>query len=218
MMQRPSGSQDLNRWQRVLTFDDNVLQEIYRDTTATVPAVLTVLAVMILSGVGGFVWWAVIENNPQQTDFLLESTVIGTLIATGMFFVWVGLVAAMAGQLGRPGNIGQGSQPGNISQFGRQGNQELSATVRTLSFASVPFGLSALVFIPGLEFVISIVALSLLFISTTLATRIALNVTFARALGSNLTGFFLWLIILSTLMDAPNNYFAPAIFFWGAFA
>jgi hypothetical protein len=198
-MQRPSGSPAQNRWSRVLTFDETVLHEIYRDTTATIPAVLTVLGVMALSGIGGIVWWAVIEDNPQKGEFFLESTVIGTLIATGMFFVWAGLVAAMAGQLGR------------------NDSQALSATIRTLSFSSVPFALSALIFIPGLEFVISIVALALLLISTTLATRVALGVTFGRALGSNLTGFFLWLIILSTLMDAPNNYFAPAVFFWGAF-
>ena len=217
-MQRPSGSRAPNRWSRVLTFDENVLHEIYRDTTATIPAVLTVLGVMALSGIGGIIWWAVIEDNPQKGEFFLESTVIGTLIATGMFFVWAGLVAAMAGQLGRPGNLRQLSRPDNISQFGQQGNQALSATIRTLAFSSVPFSLSALIFIPGLEFVISIVSLALLLISTTLATRVALGVTFGRALGSNLTGFFLWLIVLSTLMDAPNNYLAPAVFFWGAFS
>lgn len=195
-MQRPPDNA-ARRWQGVLAFDENVLREIHADRTATVWGLLTVAGVMAVSGIGGFIWWAVLEDGPSKGEFFVESTVIGTLIATGLFFVWAGIVAATAGQLGRTD-----SEP-------------LAATVRTLSYASAPFALSFFIFIPGLEYVISLLAVALLLASTTLATRVALGVTFGRALLSNLGGFFIWLLVLSSLMDAPDDYFAPAIFIWG---
>ena len=111
------------RWKRLATFDGAVLQEIYRDTTAVVPAMLTVALVMFVSALGGLLW-AVLEDVPDKLGFFLDSVVIGALVATGMFFVWAGLVAAMAGQVGR------------------QDSAALTATVRTLSFATVPFTFS----------------------------------------------------------------------------
>ena len=86
MLQRPRGVAP-SRWQRVFTFDESVYAEILRDASATVPAVLTVAAVMFVSGLGGFLWW-LIEDFPGKGEFFLESVVIGSLIATGLFFVW----------------------------------------------------------------------------------------------------------------------------------
>ena len=186
-----------NRWQRLAAFDSNVLHEIHRDTTATTAGILTVLAVMFASSLGGFIW-IVLEDAPQKAEFFIESVVGGTFIATGMFFVWAGLVAATAGQLGRVDNAA------------------LAATARTLAFATVPFAVSFLIFIPGLEFTVSLIAIALLFLSTTLAVQTALNLPIGRAVGANAVGFFLWLIVLSTLMSRDNS-FAPAVFLWERF-
>lgn len=205
MMHRPRGTPPTDRWQRVLTFDERVLPEILRDTSATVPGILTVVVVMFVSGLGGFIWW-LIDDHPSKGEFFFESAILGSLISTGLFFVWAGLVAAMAGQLGgakRPGQF-------NISK-----NEALAGTVRTMSFAVTPFAVSGLMFIPGLEFEISLLAFGLLLLSTTLAVRTALGVPMGRALGTNLVGFFIWLLVLSSLMDR-GDYFAPGAFIWGS--
>ncbi len=185
------------RWKRLATFDGAVLQEIYRDTTAVVPAMLTVALVMFVSALGGLLW-AVLEDVPDKLGFFLDSVVIGALVATGMFFVWAGLVAAMAGQVGR------------------QDSAALTATVRTLSFATVPFTFSFFIFLPGLGYAVTLLSVGLLLLSTTLATQIALGTSLARALGSNLFGFVLWLIVLSALNDRDGQ-FAPPIFLWERF-
>ena len=192
-LRRPSG----DRWRRLALFDAQVLQEVYRDTTATVPAMLTVVAVMFLSALGGFLW-IVLEDVPGKGEFFLESVVIGTLIATGMFFVWAGIVALGAGQVGR------------------QDNAAIAATVRTLSFATVPFAFSFLIFVPGLHYPITLITSGLLLLSTTLATQTALGGGIARALGANLIGFFLWAAVLSALMSRDDS-FAPALFLWERF-
>ena len=185
------------RWKRLATFDGAVLQEIYRDTTAVVPAMLTVALVMFVSALGGLLW-AVLEDVPDKLGFFLDSVVIGALVATGMFFVWAGLVAAMAGQVGR------------------QDSAALTATVRTISFATVPFTFSFFIFLPGLGYAVTLLSVGLLLLSTTLATQIALGTSLARALGSNLFGFVLWLIVLSALNDRDGQ-FAPPIFLWERF-
>ena len=204
MMHRPRGTPPTDRWQRVLTFDEQVLHEILRDASAAVPGILTVIVVMFLSSLGGFIWW-LIEDGPSKSEFFFESVILGSLIATGLFFVWAGLVAVMAGQLGGPNS---GGQQGGLP------NEALAATVRTMSFAVTPFAISGLMFIPGLAFEVSLLAFGLLLMSTTLAVRAALGVTLGRALGTNLLGFFIWVLVLSTLMD-DRDYFAPGAFIWG---
>lgn len=197
-MQRPSRPGGTTRWQRIALFDDTVLPEIHRDDAATATAMITVAAVMFISSLGGFFWYLA-EDGHDKLAFFLESVIVGTALATGMFFVWIGIVAGIAGQIG-------GSD-----------HAALRATVRTLSFASVPFAFSSLIFIPGLAYPITLIAIALLVISTTLATQIATGRPTGRALGVNLVGFFLWTAVMSTLMS-PSNAFAPAVFLWERFA
>ena len=196
-MQHPINRQLIDRWQQVAAFDTRMLELIYRDTSATAAAMVTVPVIMLISGLGGFLW-IVLENGPNKGEFFLESVVVGSLLATGLFFVWAGLVAAAAGQLGR------------------QDNSALIATVRTLSFSTVPFAVSFLIFIPGLEFPIALVAVGLLLLSTTLATQIAVGGSIGRALSANVLGFLLWVVVLSAV-NSGDNGFAPPIFLWERF-
>jgi len=195
-MQHPIDRQTIDRWQQIAAFDTRTLEVIYRDTTATFAAMVTVPLVMLISGLGG-VLWMLLEDSPRKGKFLLESVVLGSILGTGLFFVWAGLVAAAAGQLGR------------------QDNAALSATVRTLSFATVPFAFSFFIFIPGLEFPITLTAAGLLLLSTTLATQIAVGSSIGRALSANALGFLLWVAVLSAL--SGNNSFAPPLFLWERF-
>ena len=64
---------------------------------------------------------------PGIGAFALESVLEGSLAASGLFFVWAGLVALLTWQ-------GQRPEP-----------EALAATVRTLAFAAVPFGWSFLI-------------------------------------------------------------------------
>ena len=194
------GPQPIRRWQRLATFDSQVLSEVYRDESATLAAVLTVVVVMFVSSLGGFAW-AALEKAPDLTDFLVESVLIGSLAAVGMFFVWAGLVAVVTGQ----------AAGGAVR--GRADGQAFRATVRTLAFASVPFGWSVFIFVPGAEYEITLISLGLLLLSTTLATQTAIGGSLGRALGANLIGFFVWVAVLSALMSRENLY-APAVFLW----
>jgi hypothetical protein len=201
MRRMPRGAGEpapMKRWQKLATFDSQVLQEVYRDRGATAAAVMTVAVVMFLSSLGGYLW--ALFEDAESTDFLIESVVVGSLAATGMFFVWAGLVALITGQLASPGT-------------GRPDNEALRATVRTLAFATVPFGWSFLIFVPGIEYEVTLISVGLLLLSTTLATQVAAGGSLGKALGANLVGFFLWSRVLSELMGRSEQY-APAVFIW----
>ena len=197
---RPRGGshRPMRRWQRLATFDAHVLSEVYHDDGATLASVLTVAAVMLASSLGGL-FWALLEGTPDLTGFVIESVVIGAAAATGMFFVWAGLVAVITGQ----------------TAFARSGrptdSRALRATVRTLAFSTVPFGWSVFIFVPGVAFEVTLISMGLLLLSTTLATQTALGSSLGRALGANVVGFFLWLTVLGELMSFRDQ-FAPAPF------
>lgn len=206
MRRMPSGGspgggspRPMSRCQRLATFDQRVLSEVYRDEGATLASVFTVAIVMLVSSLGGLLW-AVLEDLPDLADFAIESVVIGSAVATGMFFVWAGLVALITGQAG--GQMG-----------GRPDNRALRAAVRTLAFSTVPFGWSVFIFVPGAAFEVTLISMGLLLLSTTLATQTVLQSSFPRALGANVVGFFLWSAVLSELMSR-QDFYAPAVFLW----
>jgi len=184
----------MSRWQRLATFDGQVLSEVYRDDGATLASVLTVAVVMTVSSLGGLLW-AFLEDAPKLGEFALDSVLIGSAAATGMFFVWAGVVALITGQ-------GLGARPDA---------RALRGTVRTLAFSTVPFGWSVFIFVPGAGFEVAVVSMGLLLLSTTLATQTVLGSSLARALGGNVVGFFLWLTVLSELVTFADP-FAPAAF------
>ena len=187
----------VSRWQRLLSLDATVLREVYQDAAGTPLAIGTALAVFFLSGLGGWIWWW-IEDRPGKIDLFLDSVLLGTLLATGMFLVWAGMVVVVSGRAG----VGATGAP--------------EAIVRTLCYATVPFAVSFLIFIPGLAFVITLIAAGLLLISTSLAVQAALNVPLQRAVGLNLFGFFLWAAVLSAVTDLDTQL-APGIFYWARF-
>lgn len=143
----------MNRWQRLVTVDGQVLSEVYRDRGAS-PAVATVVVVIVVSSLGGLLW-AALEGRAGHRCVCAGVGDRGSLAASGLFFVWAGLVALLTWQ-------GQRPEP-----------EALAATVRTLAFAAVPFGWSFLIFVPGIEYPITLIALGLLLLSTTLATQTA---------------------------------------------
>ncbi len=108
---------------------------------------------------------------PGIGAFALESVLEGSLAVSGLFFVWAGLVALLTWQ-------GQRPEP-----------EALAATVRTLAFAAVPFGWSFLIFVPGIEYPVTLIALGLLLLSTTLATQTAVGGSLGRSWWGSSSGW-----------------------------
>ncbi|MDP9236099.1 MAG: hypothetical protein M3P30_01645 [Chloroflexota bacterium] len=194
MMSRAAGM-DMNalaqRLRRLATLDTTVFDEVRIDAASTLPAVLVVTIATLLAGIGGWVWWLLADFGGSGKVFL-ESVIVGTIISVAIWFVWVAITYVVLTQLFRA----------------RADVQEL---IRVMGFASAPFGLMALMFIPGIDFGVALLAIALFFGTTVIAVQSATNAPAGRALVATAAGFAVWAIVLG-LVTTSSKTWAPGIF------
>jgi hypothetical protein len=98
-----------------------------------------------------------------------------------------------------------------LSQMYRE-TVSLDAVIRVVSLGSVPFALSALVFIPGFGFGIALAAVALTFFYTNYGVRAAYPaIDPMRVMIACLAGMAVWAMILPLLISS-DNAFAPGPF------
>jgi hypothetical protein len=192
---QPIGGMDANammqRLRRLATLDTTVFDEIRGDAASTVPAAIIAVASFFLAGIGGWLWWVIVDI-PESGDIFVKSTILGSLFAIGLYAVWVGVVYVMLTQVFRA----------------RADMQELA---RVMGFAAAPFALSVLMFIPVLDVAIAFTALVLLFGANIVAVQSATDAPGGRVMAANGVGFLVWSLILSLLVTDENVY-APGPF------
>src|SRR5262245_3965795 len=197
MMEQPtsSGGFDLNvlvqRVRRLAMLDTTVFDEVRADSTALPAAAIVAAVSILLSGIGGWLWW-VFNDLPDTGDIFLKSTIFGSLFASGLYVVWMGINYVMLSQVFRA----------------RVDMQELA---RVMGFAAAPLALSLLMFIPILDMGIALTAIALLFGTNIVAVQSATDAPAGRVLASNAAGFAVWALILSLLVNDTNVY-APGFF------
>ena len=194
------GGMDVNaivtRLRRLAMLDTSVFDEVRTDAAATLPAILIVIAATLLSGLGGWLWW-IFGGYTDAGTILTKSAIIGTIVAVVLWFVWVGIVYVMLGQVFRA----------------RVDAQEL---VRVMGFAAAPLALGILMSIHRLDYGIGIAVLGILFGTTQIAIQTATDATAGRALAANAAGFAVWAIVLNLLVSADNPL-APGVFIFAPF-
>lgn len=183
--------QILARIRRALLLDVGVFEEA-RDDRFFTPFAIGVAGVSgLLAGIGAFLWSALILDKTQ--DFLLEATVLGTIF---LVLLWlVGMIAAYF----------------VLSQVYGE-TVALDGLIRVMCLASVPFALSALVFIPAFGFGLALIAIALTFFYTNYGVRAAYpDIDPMRVMIACLVGMAVWSMILP-LLTSPGDQFAPGPF------
>jgi hypothetical protein len=84
--------------------------------------------------------------------------------------------------------------------------------IRTMGMAAIPLVISFLMFIPGITFGVGLTSLALLFGLSTMAIQSTTAANPAHVLVASIAGFAIWAIVLSLLVDYPDNFLAPGIF------
>lgn len=194
-MMSHAGGLDMNafaqRLRRLASLDTDVFDEVRADATATLPAIIVVVASTLLAGIGGWLWWIVADFGGSSKVFV-QSVIIGTIISVAIWFVWVAVTYVVLTQLLRA--------RGDI--------QEL---IRVMGFASAPLALTVLMFIPGIDFGIGLLAIGLFFGTTMLAVQSATDAPAGRALIATTAGFAVWAIVLGLLTTGTKTW-APGFF------
>jgi hypothetical protein len=180
---------------RLVALDFTVFDDLKNDPNATIPGVLIMSLAIFLSGLGGWLWWMV-KDFPDSGDILLKSTLIGSLIAIGLWAAWLGVVYVILTQIFRE-------------------RVYLEQLLRVMGVAAAPLALSFFIFAPGVSLAIGITSLSLMFALTGVAIQRVSGADVAKVMAANLAGFALWSAVL-TLMVSTNASnvaaYAPGLF------
>ena len=201
METQPTASFDPNvligRVRRLAMLDTTVFDEVRMDRTATVPAIIVVVASIFVFGIGGWLWWVFNtdlagSSAPSGADIFLRSTIIGTILGVVFWAAWVGITYVMLSQVFRA-------------------RVDLNDLIRVMGFAAAPLALGVLMFIPVLEFAIGLTAISLMLGTTVIAAQSVTDAPAGKVLASTGAGFLLWAIMLALFVGDENAY-APGFF------
>jgi hypothetical protein len=181
---------------RLLYLDTTVFDEIKGNPSSTIPAVIVAAVAILLSGVGGWLWWMV-EGLGGSGDVFLKSTLFGSLLAIAIWGIgWVLIVFLL------------------LTQFFRE-KVFLEQLLRVMGVAMAPMALGILLFVPGISLAVGIASLALAFGLSCIAVQRVTTADAARVLVANLAGFLVWSSVLTLLVSASNQY-APGVFLYNA--
>ena len=188
---------------RLARFDLSVFEEIRQEPGATIPAVLVASAAMLLSGLGGWLWWVVkdyptVDDAPlPATGILIHSGLIGAALATVLWgVIWVVIVYAVLTRV-----------------YGHRAYVE--QLLRVMGFAAAPIGLAGVMFIPGVSLAIGIASLGLAVALTHVAVKSATGAEDGEVVAANLLGFAVWCGALTLLATAAEPH-APGVFLFNS--
>ncbi len=194
-MMSQAGGMDINalgqRLRRLLTMDTSVFDEVRTDAASTIPAVIVLVVSTLIAAIGGWFWWILADFGASGKVFV-QSVIVGTIISVAIWFVWVATTYVVLTQLFRA----------------RADIQEL---VRVMGFASAPLALMVLMFLPGVDFGIALLAIAMFFGTTVIAVQSATDAPAGRALVATAAGFAVWAIVLGLITTSTKTW-APGIF------
>jgi hypothetical protein len=206
-MSQQAGGMDMNalvqRLRRLVMLDTTVFDEVRTDANATLPAALIAVVSMLLFGIGGWLWW-LFQDFPDEYissgDVLLRSAILGSIVALVLWVVAVGITYVMLTQVFRA-------------------RADLNELVRVMGFATAPLALGVLLFIPGFDFGIALIAVALTVGVSIVAVQTATDAPAGRVVASVGAGFLVWAVVLSLLVTSdasdPEMPFVPNFFFFG---
>jgi hypothetical protein len=192
--------QQVAAWLKRLAYlDTRVFEDVRSNPTATLPGFLVVSVAMLLSGLGGWLWW-VLQDFGSDSDILVHSALIGSVLAIVLWGVWLGIVYIL------------------LTQTFRQ-RAYLEQLLRVMGLATAPLALMGLMFIPYVSFAIGLAALALVFGLTCVAISTVTTANPAQILVANFVGFFVWALALTALSSGSGSDWkphAPGIFLYHA--
>jgi hypothetical protein len=190
-----AGGMDVNslveRMRRLAMLDTSVFEDVRRDTSATIPALVVAVISTLLFGIGGWLWWT-FQDLPDGGEIFVKSVIVGSILSVVLWAVWLGVTYVVLTQLFRA-------------------RADINELVRVMGFAAAPLALGILMFIPELDYGIALAVTALFFGSNVIAVQTATDAPAGRVLVATGAGFLLWALVLS-LFVSDDNVFAPGIF------
>ena len=193
--------QEVIAWLRrlIVDLDTRVFDEVRTNPTATIPGFLVASLAIFIAGLGGWLWW-VVQDFGQSGDILVNSALIGSLLAIVLWVLWLLVVYVTLTTIFR--------ERAYVEQL-----------LRVMGLAASPLALMGFMFIPYVSLAIGLASLALTFGLTNIAIRSVTTADPARVLIANLLGFSLWaaaLTLLSHVSATSVDPHAPGVFLFNS--
>src|SRR2546422_6261271 len=183
---------------RVLRLDFSAFGEIRQDRYATTPAILVVLGASVLAGLGSWLWGLQFKGI-DHTEVLVKSLLLGSIIQTAAWFLWVYLVYQVLAR-------------------GYHLRLDFAELTRVMGFAFAPVALSLLVAIQSLAVPFGVIAFGMALLFTNVAIQSASDAEVRESMLANLTGFASFAIVMGVCANIAEvgtlGGLAPGIFFF----
>jgi len=201
---RTSGVQSAAGWLgRLARLDLTVFEDIRSSPPATTSAIGVVFAASVMAGIGSWLW--AVEWSPiEATDVFIRSLVIGSILQTLAWFIWVYLVFLVLARA-----------------YGTR--TDFAELIRTMGYAFSPMALSVLIWVEGFTVPFGVISISSTVLLSFFAMQAASSAEPRQALVANLAGFTVFAVVMGVLANigevsagggAGIGGSAPGLFFF----
>ena len=186
---------------RLARFDFTAFDEIRADASATISAVVIVFGASVFAGIGSWLWAVMIGDisGVNRTDLFLRSLVLGSLVQTGVWFLWVYVVRWLITHL-------------------YKAQADPLELIRAMGFAFAPVSLSVLILIGGMAIPIGIFAFAVTILLSSVAVQTVSDGDGGHAMLATLLGFGVFLVFMggfANVMEVGGlGGVAPGILFF----
>ncbi|MDP2673390.1 MAG: hypothetical protein Q8Q00_00580 [Dehalococcoidia bacterium] len=183
---------------RLARLDLTVFEEVRSDPSATPGAIVVVFLASVLAGIGSWLW-AVQTNGVSADEVFVKSLVIGSILQTLAWFIWVYLVFQVLARA-----------------YGAR--TDFYELIRTMGFAFAPVAMSVLVAITAFAVPFGVAALAGATLFSHFAIESSSSAEPRQILIANFVGFLSFAVVMGVLANIAEintvGGLAPGLFFF----
>jgi len=188
---------------RLIRLDVTIFDEIRSEPSATPSAIVIVFGASVMAGIGSWLW-AVQWRGVEATDVFIKSLVVGSVLQTLAWFIWVYLVFQVLARA-----------------YGAR--VDFSELIRTMGFAFAPVGISILIAVVGFSIPFGVFSMACAVLLTYFATQSASSAEPRQILVANFAGFAVFAVVMGILANivevsstggAQIGGLSPGLFFF----
>jgi hypothetical protein len=183
---------------RLARLDLTVFEEVRSDPSATPGAILVVFVASVLAGIGSWLW-AVQTNGVSAGEVFVKSLVIGSILQTLVWFIWVYLVFQVLARA-----------------YGAR--TDFYELIRSMGFAFAPVAMSVLVAITAFAVPFGVAALAGATLFSHFAIQSSSSAEPRQVLIANFVGFLSFAVVMGVLANIAEintvGGLAPGLFFF----
>jgi hypothetical protein len=183
---------------RLVRLDLTVFEEVRSDPSATPGAIVVVFVASVLAGIGSWLW-AVQTDGVSAGEVFVKSLVIGSILQTLVWFIWVYLVFQVLARA-----------------YGAR--TDFFELIRSMGFAFAPVAMSALVAITAFAVPFGVASLAGATLFSHFAIQSSSSAEPRQVLIANFVGFLSFAVVMGVLANITEvntvGGLAPGLFFF----